>query len=258
VLFRSEESKEEGVEDMFKFAAVAMVCGSMVLGCGGNNGPASTTPSDGFVLQQHDANAIAATLTSGGASVRFTAVETAHAVDVTYDFGLPVVAFHVDYAQGTGEFMPAGGPLDAAQSRLMDVLLTHFNEVLPVQDSARSLVESTAIRNTMLMQTVPAGEALQSFGFVSERGWTYISCSCKSQYDGHDGYHVGGVGCGCTGGSGNGCKGRCGAGCQQDGASINAYTQDCLCHDYNKCSWTTASDDFLFAASNCGESYGCY
>jgi len=66
------------------------------------------------------------------------------------------------------------------------------------------------------------------------------------------------VGCGCTGGSGNGCKGRCGAGCQQDGASINAYTQDCLCHDYNKCSWTTASDDFAFAASNCGESYGCY
>jgi hypothetical protein len=171
---------------------------------------------------------------------------------------LPVVAFHVDYAQGTGEFIPAGGTLDAAQNRLMDMLLDRFQETLPAQDSARSLVESTAIRDTMLMQIVPVGEVLAPFGFVSERGWTYISCTCKSQYDGHDGYHVGGTGCGCTGGSGNGCKGRCGGGCQQDGASINAYTQDCLCHDYNKCSWTTASDDFLFAASNCRETYGCY
>ena len=242
---------------MFKTVAVAVVWGAMVLGCGGS-GPA-TAPADGFVLHQHEANAIDATLTSGGASVHFTAVQTApRIVDLTYDFGSPVVAFHVDFAQGQGEFMPAGGTLDAAQGRLADVLLERFNEVLPAQDGARSLVESTAIRQTMLMQIVPVGEALEPFGFVSERGWTHISCTCKSQWDGHDGYHIGGQGCGCTGGSGNGCKGRCGAGCQQDGASVNAYTQDCLCHDYNKCSWTTASDDFLFASSNCGESYGCY
>jgi hypothetical protein len=244
---------------MLKTAAVAVLCGSMVLGCGGNSDPAPTPSTDGFVLSQHDANAIDATLTSGGATLHFATTQTSQGVlDVTYDFGLPVVAFHVDFNQGTGEFMPAGGALDAAQSRLVDVLLTHFNQVLPAQESARSLVENTAIRNTMLMQTVPAGEGLQSFGFVAARGWTYIGCHCSNQYDGHDGYHVGGTGCGCTGGSGNGCKGRCGGGCQQDGASINAYTRDCLCHDYNKCSWTTASDDFLFAPSNCGETYGCY
>jgi hypothetical protein len=104
----------------------------------------------------------------------------------------------------------------------------------------------------------PVGELIAGYHFVAERGWTYISCSCSNQYDGHDGYHVGGTGCGCTGGSGNGCKGRCGGGCTQDGASINAYTQDCLCHDYGLCSWTTASDDFLFASSNCGGVGGCY
>jgi len=244
---------------MLKAAAVAVVLGSMVLGCGGSSNPAPTGPTDSFVVQQNKTDSIDATLTSGGASVHFTAVETSPlVVDLTYDFGLPVVAFHVDFSQGQGEFVPAGGTLDAAQSRLMDVLLARFPEVLPAQESARSVVQSAAVRATMLMQIVPAGESLQSYGFVSERGWTYISCTCKSQYDGHDGNHIGGQGCGCTGGSGNGCKGRCGAGCQQDGASINAYTQDCLCHDYNKCSWTTASDDFLFAASNCGESYGCY
>jgi hypothetical protein len=244
---------------MLKTAAVAVMCGSMLLGCGGNNGPATTAPTDGFAVSQHDSSAIEATLTSGGASVHFSARQTAPSIiDVTYDFGLPVVAFHVDFAQGTGEFMPAGGTLDAAQSRLMDGLLAHFNDMLPAQEAARSLVENTAIRNTMLMQAVPVGEGLRSFGFVAERGWTYIGCNCGSHYDGHGANHIGGMGCGCTGGSGNGCKGRCGGGCQQDGASINAYTQDCLCHDYNQCSWTTASDDFLFAASNCGETYGCY
>jgi hypothetical protein len=245
---------------MLKTAAVAALCGLLVLACGGGGDPAPTSaPAEGFSIQQHDAQSITATLTSGGATVHFAAVQSsARAIDLTYDFGAPVVAFHVDFAEGKGEFMPAGGTLDAAQSRLMDLLLAHFNQELPAQDSARTLVESTAIRQTMLMQIVPIGEALEAFGFVSERGWTYIHCGCSNQWDGHDGYHVGGVGCGCTGGSGNGCKGRCGAGCQQDGASINAYTQDCLCHDYGKCSWTTASDDFLFAASNCGESYGCY
>jgi len=245
---------------MLKTAAVAVaVCASMLLGCGGNSDPAPTGSTESFVVQQNQADSIEATLTSGGASVHFSASKTAsQVVDLTFDFGSPVIAFHVDYAQGQGEFITAGGTLDAAQSRLMDMLLVKFQDVLPAQDSARSLVQSSAVRETMLMQIVPVGENLQSFGFVSERGWTYISCTCKSQYDGHDGNHVGGVGCGCTGGSGNGCKGRCGAGCQQDGASINAYTQDCLCHDYNKCSWTTASDDFAFAASNCGESYGCY
>jgi hypothetical protein len=58
---------------MLKTIAVAAVCGSLLLGCGGNSGPA-TTPTDGFIVQQHTAESIDATLTSGGASVHFTAV----------------------------------------------------------------------------------------------------------------------------------------------------------------------------------------
>jgi len=244
---------------MLKTTGVVVVCGSMLLACGGTGQPAPSTQPDGFVLHQNAAEAIDATLTSGGASVHFTAVQTeAGVVDLTYDFGSPVLAFHVDHVQGKGEFMPAGETLDAAQSRLMDLLLERFQVTLPAAEGSRSVVQNAAIRETMLMQIVPVGEELQGFGFVSERGWTMLSCTCKSQYDGHDGNHTAGVGCGCTGGSGNGCKGRCGAGCQQDGASINAYTQDCECHDYGKCSWTTASDDFAFAPSNCGESKGCY
>ncbi len=231
----------------------------MAVGCGGKVDPPSTAATDSFVVAEHAATSIDLKLTSGGESVHFTAVQTAdRVVDVTYDFGSPIVAFHIDYVQGKGEFMPAGGALDAAQSRLMGILLDQFQKTLPVEDDARSLVESASLRQTMLMQIVPVGEALQSFGFVQERGWTYISCTCSYQNDGHGNYEHGGKGCSCTGGSGNGCKGRCGAGCMQDGASINAYTQDCLCHDYGLCSWTTASDDFSFAASNCGATTGCY
>ena len=243
---------------MLKTLVVAVVCSWLVAGCGGKPDGAPTAPAEDFGVQRQ-ADSLDAKLTSGGASVHLTVVTSApQVIDVTYDFGSPVVAFHIDYAQGTGEFMPAGGALDAAQSRLMEQLLAHFQDTLPTDESARSLVENTALRETMLMQIVPVGESLQSYGFVAERGWTYIGCGCSNQYDGHGAYRTGGKGCGCTGGSGNGCKGRCGGGCMQDGASINAYTQDCLCHDYGLCSWTTAADDFAFAASNCGATTGCY
>ena len=241
---------------------VAAIGVFMAIGCGGSGtapSTTSTTTPEGFNLRQHSAQMIDATYQAGGAYVHFTAVESStKVVDVTYDFGSPVIAFHVDYLQGKGEFIPAGGTLDASQQSLMDGLLPELSMRVAQDEGARTAVENASLRQTMFMQIVPVGEALQPYGFVSERGWTYISCTCSYQWDGHSNWEHGGKGCSCTGGSGNGCKGRCGGGCMQDGASINAYTQDCLCHDYGLCSWTTASDDFAFAASNCGATTGCY
>lgn len=215
--------------------------------------------STNLVVNQHDQRALDVTYTSAGQSLHLTSFESdAKLVDITYDFGESVVAFRLDYTAGVGDFVSNGQAFDAAQLLLIGQMLKALPSLLPVDSNAYSSVETAAIRETNFLAEAPVGEPIADFHFVAERGWTYIGCGCSNQYDGHDGYHVGGTGCGCTGGSGNGCKGRCGAGCQQDGASINAYTRDCLCHDYGKCSWTTASDDFAFAASNCGESYGCY
>jgi hypothetical protein len=215
--------------------------------------------SDGLVVNQHDKTALDVTYTSAGQSLHMTSIESAaNLVDITFDFGANVVAFRLDYAAGEGDFMSNGQAFDAAELLIVGQLLKAMPSLLPSDSAQYSSVETAALRQTNFLSEAPAGELVASYHFVAERGWTYIGCGCSSQYDGHDGNHVGGVGCGCTGGSGNGCKGRCGAGCTQDGASINAYTRDCLCHDYGMCSWTTASDDFSFAASNCGASSGCY
>jgi hypothetical protein len=221
-----------------------------------------TTPSevsDGLVINQHDQTTLDVTYTAAGQSLHVTSMETsAKVVDVTFDFGANVVGYRLDYAAGEGDFISTGQAFDAAELRLVGLLLKDLAKVLPSDASQFSAVENAAIRQTNLLSEAPVGQVVASFHFVAERGWTYIGCGCSSQYDGHTGNHVGGTGCGCTGGSGNGCKGRCGGGCTQDGAGVNSYTQDCLCHDYNLCSWTTASDDFSFAASNCGATGGCY
>jgi hypothetical protein len=229
-----------------------------VLGACSQHASSSAT-SEGLSVKQHDRTTLDATFATAGASVHVTAYALdANVVDITYDFGANVVAFRLDYAAGEGDFTSNGQAFDAAETLVVGQLLKALPSILPSDASQYSSVENAAVRQTNFLAEAPVGEVVASFHFVAERGWRYIGCGCAWQYDGHDGNHVGGVGCGCTGGSGNGCKGRCGAGCQQDGASINAYTQDCLCHDYGHCSWTTASDDFAFAASNCGESYGCY
>ena len=215
--------------------------------------------SDGLVVKQHDATTLDATYTAAGQALHVTSVGVAsNIVEITFDFGANVVAFRVDFALGEGDFMSNGQPFDASEIHLVGQLLTSLSKMLPSDQSQWSAVENAALRATNFMAEAPVGQIVASFHFVAERGWTYIGCGCSNQYDGHGAYRVGGVGCGCTGGSGNGCKGRCGGGCTQDGASINAYTQDCLCHDYGLCSWTTASDDFLFASSNCGGVGGCY
>jgi hypothetical protein len=227
---------------------------TMVLGC--SNLPAEgVDETEGFAILRHDATTIEATYHSGGASVRAMLVESApHVVEVTYDFGDPVIGFRIDYNQGQGRFMPSGSPLDAAQARLIAPLFEGISKAVPEQDTARSRVEDAAVRQTSFMQIVPVGETLSPFQYVAERGWVHISCSCGNQNIG--GYtRQAGKGCSCTGGSGGGCKGRCGQGCgitsTPQCVGSTAYTQDCAKHDYGLGSFAAASDDYSFAGNNC-------
>jgi hypothetical protein len=234
------------------------LCGSMmVMALGCSNGPTeSVGDKEGFALVRHDATTLEATYTSGGASVRATVVESASkVVDVTYDFGNSIIAFHIDYNQGVGNFMPSGSPLDAAQARLIDPLLDGISKVVPTVDTQRTRTEEAAMRQTSFLQIVPVGEALTPYQFVAERGWVHISCTCGNQNIGSGYYRTAGRGCGCTGGSGNGCKGRCGQGCGITSTpgcvGTTAYTQDCAKHDYGLGSFAAASDDYSFASNNC-------
>ncbi|QSQ23301.1 hypothetical protein JY651_50920 [Pyxidicoccus parkwayensis] len=216
----------------------------------------SQDEAEGFTLLQHDETTLEARYGAGGASVRMLVVETeSKVVEVTYDFGAPVIGFHIDFNQGVGRFNPSGEPLDAAQSALMGPLLEGLSKAVPVEEAQRTRVEDAAMRQTSFMQIVPVGEALSPYEFVSERGWTHISCTCGNQYIGSGYYRTAGRGCGCTGGSGNGCKGRCGQGCGITSTpacvGTTAYTQDCAKHDYGLGSFSAASDDYTFASNNC-------
>ncbi len=227
---------------------------AMVLAVGCSNGPAAVDEAEGFALLQHDGTTVEATYRSGGASVRMLAVETsANVVEVTYDFGDPVIGFRIDYNQGVGQFSPTGSALDAAQGQLINHLLEGISNAVAPQD-ARTRVEDVAVRQTSFMQIVPVGELLSPYQFVSARGWVHISCTCGSQNIGGY-YRQAGRGCGCTGGSGQGCKGRCGQGCGITSTpacvGTTAYTQDCAKHDYGLGSFSAASDDYSFAGNNC-------
>lgn len=228
---------------------------AMALGC--SNGPAGQVDDvEGFALVKHDATTLEATYRSGGASLRATVVEIApKVVEVTYDFGDPVIGFRIDHNQGVGNFIPSGSALDSAQARLIDPLLAGLSKVVPVDDAQRTRVEDAAMRQTSFMQIVPVGEALTPYQYVSERGWVSISCTCGNQNIGSGYYRTAGRGCGCTGGSGQGCKGRCGQGCGITSTpgcvGTTAYTQDCAKHDYGLGSFAAASDDYTFAPNNC-------
>jgi hypothetical protein len=227
---------------------------TMALGCSNEPGTAAGE-AEGFAILQHSASMLEATYQSGGETLRATVVESApNVVEVTYDFGDPVIAFRIDYSQGEGQFMPSGSPLDAAQARLLTPMLEGLSHAVPEEEPARSRVENAAMRQTSFMQIVPVGEPLSPYRFVSERGWTLISCTCGQQNIG--GYtRQAGRGCTCTGGSGNGCKGRCGQGCgitsTPQCVGSTAYTQDCAKHDYGLGTFAAASDDYSFATNNC-------
>jgi hypothetical protein len=228
----------------------------MAAGCSSAAAEPEDGDEDGFTLIAHDATHLEAVYRSGGASVHATLVErAAKLIEVTYDFGDPVIGFSLDHNQGVGQFMPIGNPLDAAQARLITPLLAELSNLVPPLDSDRTMVEDAAIRQTSFMEIVPVGEILVPYQFVSERGWVHISCTCGSQFIGSGFTRIAGKGCGCTGGSGNGCKGRCGQGCGGTSTppcvGTTAYTQDCALHDYGLGSFAAASDDFAFASNNC-------
>lgn len=231
------------------------LCGLLVaisMGCA--TAPAEQAPgAEGFALLQHDASTIEATYRSGGASVRVLVDEIeANVVDVTYDFGDSIIAFHIDHNRGVGNFIPSGSPLDAAQAQLLAPLVEEISKVIP--DEERSRVEDAVTRQTSFMQIVPVGEVLTPYEYVSERGWTHLSCTCGTQNIGSGYYRQAGRGCGCNGGD-NGCKGRCGQGCGITSTpkcvGTTAYTQDCAKHDYGLGSFAAASDDYSFAGNNC-------
>ncbi len=225
-----------------------------VVGCS-NEAAEQAQAKEGFTLLRHDATTLEASYTAGGATVRALAVEHApNQVEVTYDFGDPVIAFQLDYNQGVGQFMPSGSPLDAAQSALLTPLLDELSQRVQPEEQ-RSRVENAVMRQTSFMQIVPVGELLSPYQYVSERGWVHISCSCGNKYIGSGYYRTAGMGCGCNGGSGNGCKGRCGQGCGVTSTpkcvGSTAYTQDCAKHDYGLGTFEAASDDYSFAGNNC-------
>ncbi len=222
------------------------------MGCA--NAPAEQAQgAEGFALLQHDASTLEATYRSGGASVRVLVDEiAANVVDVTYDFGDSVIAFHIDHNQGVGHFIPSGLPLDAAQAQLLGPLVEEITKTVPDEDRTR--VEEAVMRQTSFMQIVPVGEVLTPYEYVSERGWVHLSCTCGTQNIGSGYYRQAGRGCGCNGGD-NGCKGRCGQGCGITSTpkcvGTTAYTQDCAKHDYGLGSFAAASDDYSFAGNNC-------
>jgi len=132
------------------------LCGITVMlaiGCS-SEPPEQTGEAEGFALLQHDESTLEATYGSGAASVRPLVDETeANVVDVTYDFGDSVVAFHIDHNRGVGDFMPGGSPLDAAQAQLIAPLLEGISKVMP-PDAERTRVEDAAMRQTSFMQIV--------------------------------------------------------------------------------------------------------
>jgi len=227
----------------------------LAVGCS-NESPEQVDSGEGFALLQHDAMTLEATYRSGGESVRALVTEVApDIVEVTYDFGDPVIGFRIDYNQGVGQFMPSGKALDAAQARLIDPLLAEISKAVPQESSQRTRIEDVAVRQTSFLQIVPVGELLTPYEYVSERGWVHISCACGNKYIGSGYYRQAGMGCGCNGGGGNGCKGRCGQGCGITSTpacvGTTAYTQDCAKHDYGLGSFSAASDDYSFAGNNC-------
>ncbi|SEM78561.1 hypothetical protein SAMN05444354_12316 [Stigmatella aurantiaca] len=225
---------------------------TMVLGCS-NEKAGQVDEAEGFTLLQRDATTLEASYRSGGSSVRAMVTESSpNIIEVTYDFGQPIIGFRIDYNQGVGRFMP-NGALDAAQARLINGLAEGLGKIVPEQDTQRTRIEDTAMRQTSFMQIVPVGEALSPYEYVAERGWTHISCTCGQQNIG--GYtRQAGRGCSCNGGD-NGCKGRCGQGCGITSTPAcvgsTAYTQDCAKHDYGLGSFAAASDDYSFASNNC-------
>ena len=84
-------------------------------------GPEPLPDDDGaatFVVTTHDAQTLDAELTSSLGSIHVLAnVSGPDVIDVTFDFGDPVIAYRIDRGRGRGDFMPSGGALDTVDVR---------------------------------------------------------------------------------------------------------------------------------------------
>lgn len=215
-----------------------------------------TANPNGLTITVHDDGELSGSYDAFGVDLQFAFIESEpNVVDVSYDFGDQVIAFRLDYAQGSGDFDPSAATLREDQKAAIEAFYQALQPELTATADDRSLVEDVAVRITSLMHIIPAGEQLEAGTFVAQRGWVHISCSCKTQYIGSGYYRKAGKGDWCTGGSGRGCKGRCGVGCGYDnlcwGYATGTYTRDCAKHDYGLGSWWSASDDYSFSSYNC-------
>ena len=143
--------------EKLNLAGVALAMLAMTA-CAAEAPPAPEDVERSVVVDQLDDTSLDVTVSSAGDSLRLVVLEVEpRVVDVTFDFGDPMIAFRLDYARGVGDFMPSGAALDARHLRLVDQLGAALTDLLPEDAEARALVEDVALRQTSFMQIVPLG-----------------------------------------------------------------------------------------------------
>ncbi len=230
-----------------------LVASLLVLGTGCAVEPSDpTSKEEGLSLVEQTPTHIAGSFVRGDVELRFDlAVMTEKVYRFSYSAGDVTVVADLDYARGEGNIV-SSGIMTADVAKAFEELHFSIGDILP--DDRDPFTDAIA-RNTSLMSVAPVGVQVPEHTFVSERGWTYISCSCFNQNIGNGYTRQAGKGANCTGGGGP-CKGRCGTGCSGvengwNSAGHGAYTQQCAQHDYGLTSWVNASDDYSFAGWNC-------
>ncbi len=232
----------------------ALIASLLVLGTGCAVDAADpTTLEEGLSLSEQTPTHIAGSFVRGDVELRFDlAVLEDKVYRFSYAAGDVTVVADLDYTRGEGN-IASSGVMTADIAKTFEELHFSIGDILP--DDRDPFTDAIA-RNTSLMSVAPVGVQVPEHSFVSERGWTHISCSCFRKNIGNGHTRTAGKGSGCTGGSGNGCKGRCGTGCSGvengwNSSGRGAYTQQCAQHDYGLTSWGRASDDYSFASWNC-------
>ena len=227
--------------------AVIAGIGMLAIGCSGQttDGPESL----GLNISVQDATHFAGTYTTEDMTVTFDVAEVDKGViDGAYEVGDILITSRLDNNEGLGSY-------DFGEASLTEMhrnAIQEANEAIALALGEKDLnpAEDQAKRQTSYLAESPIEQPMPAFDFSSDRGWSYISCSCYNQYIGSGYYRTSGRGWTC--GGGNGCKGRCGTGCQFIySGKYSAYTRDCAKHDHGVGSFWAASDDFSFAGNNC-------
>jgi len=201
---------------------------------------------EGLVLERLTDTEVQGRYESANHVISFFVVETEPGVvELALDVDGVVIQTYVDMNSGVGNIDIDNAILNVDQL----AVLTEMNRALAdaFEADGMTAAEDHLVRATAYMAVAPADVELAPLSVEAARGWTYLSCSCRSQYIGSGYYRTVGKGWSC--GGGNGCKGRCGGGCGSSGRG--AYTRDCAKHDWGLGSWWRASDDYFFAGWNC-------